>query len=428
MQNMGIFMDITDMNVLYDALKASMRGSAWKEEPQKYEAHFLEKLGEIQKELREGTYTIDSGSEFILHERGKERFIHGSTMKDRVVRHALCDNVLTPVLNRYIIENNGASQTGKGISFSRSRFEQDLHNYYLKYRTNDGYLVTIDLSKFYDNIQHEKVKEMINPKIDELSQWLLSLILDKFKVDVSYMTDDEYSACMDKIFNFLEYNKLHPRSERTGQKFMEKSVDIGDQASQNIGIFFPTWIDNYAKIVLGLKWYGRYMDDIYFIVHTKEEAHMIIAGIKERAAEIGLFVNSRKTQIKPLSRWFTYLQIRYFLSDTGEVVKKINPKAVTREHRKLKAYKRLLDKNRMLYPDIREAYKSWMGNYARLMSKKQIRNMKKLYKNLFGEAPRWKKQLSRSNSRTEHRSRERSTGTTTSHSRQSQRTCLTTCP
>ena len=35
---------ISDMNVLYDAFLASMRGSAWKEEPQKFEIDFLSEI------------------------------------------------------------------------------------------------------------------------------------------------------------------------------------------------------------------------------------------------------------------------------------------------------------------------------------------------------------------------------------------------
>ena len=63
-----------------------------------------------------------------------------------------------------------------------------------------------------------------------------------------------------------------------------------------------------------------------------------------------------------------------------------------RERRKIKAYKRLLDKGEMLYDDIEQAVKSWMGSFYRLMSKKQINNMKTLYKTLFGKELTWKKQ------------------------------------
>lgn len=384
-------MEIADINVLYEAFRASMKGSAWKHEPQKFEHNWLEELVALKTELETKTYKTLPGSEFTLNERGKIRHIHGGRMRDRVVRHALCDNILGPCLRPYLIHNNGASQKGKGLSFARKMFERDLHNYYLEHRSNDGYVGFVDISKFYDNIRHDKVKEFLYPKIPEECHWLMDEILKNMEVDVSYMTDEEYSHCTTDKFDSVWYYETITPDKRTGEKFMQKSVNIGDQVSQDIGVFFPIRIDNYVKIVRGVKKYGRYMDDMYFIVDSKEEAISLIQGIKERAEEIGLFINEKKTQIVKLSHNFRYLQTKYRLSDTGKVIKRINPTQVTRERRKLKAYRRLLNKEVIKYEDVEQAYKSWMGAYTPLMSKKQIKNMKELFKELFGKEPRWKK-------------------------------------
>lgn len=384
-------MEMADINVLYEAFRASMKGSAWKREPQKFEHNWLEELVALKTELETKTYKTLPGSEFTLNERGKIRHIHGGRMRDRVVRHALCDNILGPCLRPYLIHNNGASQKGKGLSFARKMFERDLHNYYLERRSNNGYVGFVDISKFYDNIRHDKVKEFLYPKIPEECHWLMDEILKNMEVDVSYMTDEEYSHCTTDKFNSVWYYETITPDKRTGEKFMQKSVNIGDQVSQDIGVFFPIRIDNYVKIVRGVKKYGRYMDDMYFIVDSKEEAVSLIQGIKERAEEIGLFINEKKTQIVKLSHNFRYLQTKYRLSDTGKVIKRINPAQVTRERRKLKAYKRLLNKGAVEYGDIEQAYKSWMGAYTPLMSKKQIKNIKELFKELFGKEPRWKK-------------------------------------
>ena len=383
---------VSDMNVLYDAFKASMKGSAWKEEPQRFEIDFLSEITRLHHELENRTYKTSPRKGFILNERGKIRYIHGSRIRDRVVRHALCDEELTEALKPYLIHNNGASQKGKGISFSRKMFERDLHNYWLENRTNDGYVGFIDLSKFYDNIQHKKIKELVNPKISEFSQWLLCEILSTFEIDVSYMDDEEFSYCTGKKFNSVEYYSKISDEQRTGEKFMQKSVDIGDQVSQDIGVFFPTRLDNYAKIVMSCKRYGRYMDDIYIIGKSKEYVESVIAGMKAEAEKLGLFINEKKTRVVKLSGTYRYLQIKYSLTDTGKVIKRINPKSITRERRKIKAYKRLLEKGEMLYEDIEQAVKSWMGSFYRLMSKKQINNMKTLYKTLFGKELIWKKQ------------------------------------
>lgn len=396
---------ISDMNALYEAFKASMKGSAWKEEPQRFEIDFLSEITRLHQELESRTYKTSPGTEFTLNERGKIRYIHGSRIRDRVVRHSLCDEELAEALKPYLIHNNGASQKGKGISFSRNMFERDLHNYWLENRTNEGYVGFIDLSKFYDNIQHEKIKEIINPKISEFSQWLLGEILSTFEIDVSYMDDEEFLHCMERRFNSVEYHEKISDEQRTGKKFMHKSVDIGDQVSQDIGVFFPTRLDNYAKIVRGCKRYGRYMDDIYIIGESKEYVESVIAGIKVEAEKLGLFINEKKTRVVKLSGTYKYLQVKYSLTETGKVIKRINPKNVTRERRKIKAYKRLLDKGEMLYEDIEQAVKSWMGTFASLMSKKQIKNMKALYKEFFGKELTWKKQ--KSHSKTDSKSKQR---------------------
>lgn len=397
----GFFMDnnktagndnkIADLNVLYDAFLASMKGSAWKEEPQKFEINFLSEIIKLKQELETREYKTMPGSEFTLNERGKIRHIHGGRMRDRVVRHALCDSVLDEALQPYLIYNNSASQKGKGVSFAREMFERDLHNYWLKHRTNDGYVGFVDFSKFYDNIRHDRAKEMVSARVDEFSGWLFGQIVDTFQIDVSYMDDEEYADCMNQRFDSVKYHESIPGELRTGQKFMAKSVDIGDQVSQDIGIFYPARIDNYAKIVRGAKMYGRYMDDIYIIGETKEYIESVIHGIADQADKLGIYINHKKTRIVKLSKTFKYLQIKYRLSDSGKVIKRINPKSVTRERKKLKAYKRLFDRGKMMYGDIEQAYKSWMGDHARIMSKEQIKNMKQLYKQLFGKEPRWKK-------------------------------------
>ena len=70
----------------------------------------------------------------------------------------------------------------------------------------------------------------------------------------------------------------------------------------------------------------------------------------------------------------------------------LNPKTLTRERRKLKKYKHLLDRGVLAYTDIENCYKSWMGTYAKYLSKYQRQHIQDLYKSLFERSPRWKKE------------------------------------
>ena len=381
---------ITDMNVLYEAFRQSMKGSAWKEEPQRFEQDILSELAKLSNELENGKYKTAKGSEFILNERGHIRYIHGGRIRDRVVRHALCDEILSPAVSRYLIHNNGASQKGKGVDFARKQLEKDLHNYYLEHGDNQGFIAFVDFSKFYDNIRHDKVADIFEPKIDPFSREILKKIMQFFEVDVSYLTDEEFEGCMDQKFNAVEYHEALAGKRLDGSKMMPKSVDIGDQVSQIIGVTYPTRVDNYATVVRGHRRYGRYMDDIYIIHEDREYLKETLEGIAREAKSLGLFINEKKTRICRMDSTFKYLQRKYFLTETGKVVIRINPESLTRERKKLKAYKRLLDRGEMKYVNIEQAYKSWMGDYSRIMSKKQIRNMKELYKELFRRDVRWK--------------------------------------
>lgn len=88
---------------------------------------------------------------------------------------------------------------------------------------------------------------------------------------------------------------------------------------------------------------------------------------------------------------YRHLQMLYSLHPDGEITCKINPKAITRERRKLKAYKRLVDDGRMEYREVENNFKSWICANYKFMSRQQIRNMTALFRELFGKDITWKK-------------------------------------
>lgn len=374
---------ISDLNNLYQAYKLSKKGSDWKPQVQMYEMDYLSKLVQTSNELENHTYEAKPGDTFIVSERGKQRVVRSNPFSDRVIRRCLCDNVLIPTLRKYIIYDNGASLKGKDISFTRKRLEQHIHEFYRKYHTNDGYILLIDYSKYYDNIRHDKLMEAVKKHIhDPEILWLLGQVLDNFKIDVSYLSDEQYKRCLDMKFNYEKQFKLDPKY-LTGKKFMAKSMAIGDQVSQICSIYFPTQIDNYIKIVRSIRWYGRYMDDTYIISHDKEELHDLLNKITEIAGELGIFINHKKTHIMKLSHTFTWLKLRYRLTASGHLIKKINPKTVTRERRKLKKYRHLVDNGTLTAEQVGNFFKAWLANYDKLLSYRSRNNLLALYKELF---------------------------------------------
>lgn len=305
----GYQREIFDGNVLYESFIRAKQGSDWKPQVQKFEMNYLFELSDLQTELVSGDYKFLPNTEFTIHERGKVRRITGEQIRDRVSKHALCDEILTPAVQKYLIYDNSASQVGKGIDFARKRLLTHLRKYYSQHKSNDGYILLIDFSKYYDNIRHDRLMEQFEKYIhDPNALNFLRKVVDRSKVDVSYMTDEEYAGCMDTLFNSLEYERVD-KTLRTGERYMYKHLNIGDQVAQVAGIIYPIPIDNYVKIVRGVKFYGRYMDDSYAIHESKEFLEDLLQGIIAIANELGITVNTRKTRICKLSSMWRFLQV-----------------------------------------------------------------------------------------------------------------------
>ena len=398
--SMNVFLDA---DVIYDAGTKAIRTSKFKYATQLFEMNHLLYTAMLQQSLREGTYTPDEGKKFLIRERGKPRYITSNAMADKTVNHIICDEILTPTLSKFLIYDNGASQKGKGVAFHRRRFEAHLHKFFIQHGSNDGYIMLGDFSGYYANIPHDRCREVLahflSRSLDDPAELAMTLdLLDKvfatFRVDVSRFSDAEIAALMTgKVDQMINLNA--DPATLTGEKFLDKGVDIGNQTSQNIGLIYPYRFDNFAKIVAGIQGYGRYTDDFYAISESREELLTLLDGLRGIAREFGIIINERKTRIVKLSGFYRHLQNGYSLTETGRVIRKINPKSITRERRKLKAYKRLLNAGTITYSEIENIFKSWLGGNFRRMSHRQIYNMTQLYITLFGRLPRWKKGHSR---------------------------------
>lgn len=363
---------LTDANLLYEGFRRSRKGSAWKAQVQQFEMNFLSEIADLQQELRDGSYTLSKPTVFTIQERGKTRVITGENIRDRTVKHVLCDNILLPAIRPKLIHDNGASLKGKGVDFTRKRLITHLCRYYREHG-NSGYVLLMDYSKFYDNIRHDLLRQILLSDVEDgTAEKLIRQILFRERVDVSWLSDEEYLRCLDTLFDSLQYQAI-PSRLKTGQKYMDKHMDIGDQLAQIAGISYPMAIDNYVKIVRGIRYYARYMDDSYVIHPDKGYLRELQADLTERAAAMGITINQRKTMICRVSDRWRFLQIQYSLTDSGRIVQKINPRGLTRMRRKLKKLAPVMTPEAFaLYFD------SWYLSLKKYMSHRQAHNLMEL--------------------------------------------------
>lgn len=382
---------ITDANNLYTSLLAVKKGSGWKCEVQRIRWNWASELGKLQKELiamehdQPGAYEPMPYSTFELTERGKPRPVRALRARDRIVKHSLNDIFLVPHIRPHLIYDNGASLKDKGVDFARRRIKAHLERFYKEHGTNKGWVLLTDFSGYYDNVDHGHAYKMIQDwEPDPFARKLAKQALDQCAIDVSYMTPEEYEKAKVEKFKLLDYRRSEHANENRGEKKLHKSLSVGDPTSQIVAVAFTTPIDKLITIVHSQKYYEKYMDDSATICKDLKKAQELRKAFIQEAEKYKLFVHPHKTRICRIDKTFTFLQYRYRLADNGHVIIKIGRSTIPRMRRKLKKLKKLIDEGQRSPERASEVFRSWIGNYKTVMSKRQIANITNLYKSLYG--------------------------------------------
>lgn len=358
--------NLCDANLLYESFLRAKRGSSWKPSVQKYELNLLQELSQLQKDLSDiDNLKFDKQTEFLIHERGKVRKITSETTRDRVIKHALCDEYLIPNIRKYLVYDNGAGLERKGIDFTRRRLVTHLTKFYKENKSNDGYILLLDFKKFYDNIDHNLLRDIFREYVDD--DYALNL-LDSIISNSELHLESEL-----EVYDSLNLVSGHVR--------IQKHLNIGDQVSQVAGLLYPTKFDNYVKIVKGVKYYGRYMDDSYVIHTDKSYLVSLFRDLQEYVKTCGIILNTDKCHIAKLSDTWTYLQTKYTLTDTGKVVRRISSKRLSIFRTKLKKVATILNNN-----ELEIYFKSWYHSQKHRLSRQQKDNLFKLYNKLREES------------------------------------------
>lgn len=348
--------ELSTLDKLNKAFRECSRISSWKESVQRYKMNLIVNNLQLQEDLRNGTYVVSPTTDFDLNERGKLRHIEAPSIRDRIAQKVLCQEILIPQLTKPLIYDNYASLKNRGTSFARKRICVLLQRFLRKH--NNGYVLQIDIKSYFDSVDHTVLKQMIHKRLNE-SEEVMDLI--DYIIDTSSESD--------------------------------KGLNLGSEAPQIFAIYYLSPVDSYIKTVKGVKYYGRYMDDMFIFGESKEELKQLLNGIKNELSKLHLEVNEKKTHIVKLSHGFTFMQIKYNV-DNGRVTKRLTRKKIVRERRRLKKHKKLLDKNIVDIGYIQNCYLSWRNNVIKEHNacKHTIISLDTLFKKLFEIIPKKRKQ------------------------------------
>jgi hypothetical protein len=353
---------VSDFISLYRAYRKTMLGKGEKAAAIRYNADYISNLFELSDDLRCRTYKMGRYNAFKVWEP-KERDILSISFRDKVVLHSLCDNILEPLFCKGFIYDNYANQKGKGLHFGIRRLNYFLRSYYLArkaereehcrknglkmprikdYDYNQGWVIKGDVKKFFYSIDHNLLMRMIIKKLASL----------------------ENRA--DAAFSFWLCEKVINSTESPG-------IPIGNQTSQLFALLYLDGFDHYVKQAIGVKYYGRYMDDFFAIVETKEKAREILAKMHTYIKGLNIQLNE-KTNIFPLSHGIDFLGFHTYLTNTGKIIRKIRRTSKVNIRRKIKKLSALYKAGKIKLEDAEHSYKSWLahishGNTVRLKEK-----------------------------------------------------------
>lgn len=368
--NADKFEEVVSMQHFVQALQKCRKGVNWKGSVQVYTENFLEEIHAARESLlvHGQLPKLTSTKRIQVYERGKRREIVPIRISDRMIQRVLCDHALVPRLQPTLIYDNGASMKDKGVDFARKRMERHLRKAIKKYGSN-FYALTFDFKSFFDSIPHKTC-------LRALKQYFT----DKRIIGLTMAIIRSYQlSLLDELEDFEE----RERRRKIIQNNESVGICLGSQVSQIMALVVPNLLDHYIKDRIGVKHYIRYMDDGVILSDDKEFLHELYAEMKRICDDLGLTFNDKKTKIVKATKGFTFLKIQYRVTPTGGVVKRLTRAGTVRMRRKLKKFKRLVDRGEMTLDDVYNSIQSWVAHSAIAKSYRARRSMLRLYNDLF---------------------------------------------
>lgn len=221
-------------------------------------------ISRIYTTLKNRAYTVGECSVFTIYEPKKRRIV-SFNLYDKIINHLVSKYIIFPAILPHLMDCNIASRKGMGTKLGLQMQKDFIRVCNLKYK--DYYVLKCDISKFFQSINHDILKEK-----------LLRIIKDKDALDI--------------IFKIIDSDK--------------EGLSLGTMSSQLLAVFYLSSFDHFVKESLGIKYYVRYQDDFLLYHPSKEYLKYCLEQIKIFLGNEGLSLN-KKTRLYSNTDNFIFL-------------------------------------------------------------------------------------------------------------------------
>lgn len=293
--------NIYDLLDIYE--KEVSKNTKNKRKVNNFERNKMENIYDIKNILESNNYKVDKYNIFNINSP-KYRIVMSLNTKDKIINHYVTRYILISKLDKYLDIRNCATRKNMGYDYAIKLLLK-----YLEENKKYGrfYILRIDISKYFYNIDHNVLKNLLIDKLDNEEYKIICNIIDS--------TNNNYIN--KEIINLK--NKLLKQDRKRKEEIDNlsiyeygKGLPIGNMTSQFLSIFYLYKLDHYIVNDLKLKYMVRYMDDYVIISSNKEYLKYSLNIIKDKLEkEYKLSINKKKTMILDSYHGFDFLGYRF---------------------------------------------------------------------------------------------------------------------
>lgn len=261
-----MFEEIISLENLVNAWQEFLRGKRGKPDMQEFSLRLMDNIFALHRDLLNHTYRHGGYQAFNISD-SKPRNIHKASVRDRLLHHAIY-RVLYPFFDRKFIADSFSCRIGKGTHKALARFRTFGYKV-SKNNTKTCWVLKCDVRKFFANIDHEVLMDILKNHIqDESLLWLLDKVINSFP----------------------------------------KGLPLGNLTSQLLVNVYMNEFDLFIKHKLRVRYYIRYADDFVILSGDKIYLENLIPEISWFLSEkLKLALHSRKVFIKILASGVDFL-------------------------------------------------------------------------------------------------------------------------
>jgi len=272
-------------------------------------------LSALQKDLKMRTYKPGRSICFAVKEPSV-REIFAAEFRDRVVHHLLINEIIGIGEKEFIFDSY-ACRKGKGTHAAARRLKE-----FCRKVTRNGarkaYYLQLDLSGFFMSIGHDVLYSLLEKAVERQNksyQWKNSVLWLAGVVIFNKPTENYFAkGDLGLLARVPPRKSLFCAPPGLG-------LPIGNYSSQFFANLHLNQLDQFAKRVVGCRYYLRFVDDFIILAQSRKDLviqrNLIIAFLQE---ELRLKINFGKQRIQPLDAGIDFLG--YFIKPDYVLVRR----------------------------------------------------------------------------------------------------------